>query len=108
MPDIHRVADVHEAVALASTFKRDGRYDWFRGQLQNWPLRSSIARLAQGEQEEGREKLGRFSHWAKTTPGLESLGTNIATFWAVAQHYGLPTNYIDFTTSLDFSSCVFR
>jgi hypothetical protein len=105
MSGIHRVRDVTEAVQLASEFRNSGRYDWFRGQLQNWPLKSSFARLTRSGQEDALDKVARLEQWAKETQGLESLTSsiegvsNIDGLVAVAQHYGLPTNYIDFTTS---------
>jgi hypothetical protein len=93
------VRDVREAVKLASDYKRAGEYDWFRGQLQDWPLKSSFARLAKPDQEQALDKVARFEHWVKTTTGLQSLASSVDAFAAVAQHYGLPTNYIDFTTN---------
>jgi hypothetical protein len=39
----------------------------------------------------------RLLLWARITPGLEPLYEDTRLLWAVAQHYGLPTNYLDFT-----------
>jgi hypothetical protein len=41
----HEVANVQEAVELASRFKDEGRYNWFRGQVQDWPPYSSYFRI---------------------------------------------------------------
>jgi len=95
---LHRVKNVSEAVALAEEFKRNGTHDWFRGQVSNWPLKSSYVRLKEEQLDETMQKLGRFEHWAKQTPGLESLAGHVDSLVAVAQHYGLPTNFVDFTT----------
>jgi hypothetical protein len=96
---IYRAKDLDDAIRYASSLKMNGSHDWFRGQLQNYPLRSSFTRLDKSEQEEALVKIGRFEQWAKNTPGLEGLAQNVDTLAAVAQHYGLPTNYIDFTVN---------
>lgn len=90
-----------DAIRVASSLKEQGAYDWFRGQFQNWPLRSSFVRLGKGREEKQRalERARRFIGWAKSTSGLETLVKDVDATSAVAQHYGIPTNYIDFTTS---------
>src|SRR4028118_418313 len=95
---IYRTKDAAEAVALATELKLNGTYDWFRGQISNWPLKSSFARLKPEAVDETMQKLTRFQHWVKMTPGLEQLADHADSIIAVAQHYGLPTNFIDFTT----------
>src|SRR5882724_10849961 len=95
---IHKVHDVYEAVRLAEQLKSSGEYDWFRGQTQNWPLVSSLGRTPQGRMDGVMQKLGRFEHWIKSTLGLESVAVSSDMIIAVAQHYGLPTNFVDFTT----------
>jgi len=101
MAQWHRARDVQDAIRLASALKNQGSYDWFRGQLQNWPLRSSFVRLGKEQEQEGLERAKRFIGWAKSTPGLEALVQDVDATCAVAQHYGIPTNYIDFTTSVE-------
>lgn len=95
---IHKVANVHEAIRLAEDLKGKGEQDWFRGQIQNWPLKSTYARLSEDDQKILMNKIGRFEHWIKSTVGLESIAANTDMLIAVAQHYGLPTNFVDFTT----------
>jgi hypothetical protein len=95
---ITKVRDVKEAVALCARLKQDGKYDWFRGQRMDWPLQSSFARLDETQREEALQRMARFERWVKRTPGLEPIGTSADMTIAVAQHYGLPTNFIDFTT----------
>lgn len=99
MGNVARVGDVHQAIALAARLRSSGKYDWFRGQVKNYPLVPSYIRLPEPEKDEALEKFGRFEHWVRTTPGLEELaaaGTDH--MLAVAQHYGLPTPFLDFTT----------
>jgi len=90
--------DVEEAVAVCATLQKAGRYDWFRGQTRDWPLRSSFIRLDSEQREEGLRQTARFDYWVKRTYGLEPLVLNPDMAVAAAQHYGLPTNFIDFTT----------
>jgi hypothetical protein len=93
-----RARNVDEAIAVASQLKARGDYDRFRGQLQDWPLCPSALRIDEAQRSVTLEKLGRFEHWIRSTQGLDSLLAPDA-FFAVAQHYGIPTNYIDFTTN---------
>lgn len=99
----HIVRNVEEAVELALKFKKEGRYDWFRGQLQsNWKPSSSLERaLARGESHEALTvRLERFIAWARHEPSLRYLteASNQDQLFAVLQHYGFPTCYIDFST----------
>ncbi len=98
---IHRVQNVSEAVGLTLEFKRKGTHNWFRGQISNWLLKSTYTRLKEEEMDEAMQKLARFERWVKLTPGLESLAGHADSIIAVAQHYGLPTNFVDFTTEPD-------
>jgi hypothetical protein len=95
---IYKAANVQEAVVLATDLKQMGKYNWFRGQIQNWPLLSSFARLKTEKVDEALQKAARFEHWFKTTRGLEDIAANTDMGIAVAQHYGIPTTFVDFTT----------
>lgn len=92
--------DVHHAVEMAESFKKEGRYDWFRGQTQPWPPRSSAHRKAKtGEEFKELQRIFySFEDWVKVTPGLEMLAKNDDAIMAVAQHYGIATHFIDFST----------
>lgn len=98
----YRVDDVHEAIAMATDFKRSGTYDWFRGQLKPWPPHSTALRVKLRDNDDWQEVLQkpllRFLRWLSITPGMESLVGDENAILAVAQHYGLPTDFIDFTT----------
>lgn len=97
---MHRITveSVEEAVRAAEQLKRPGRLYWFRGQSQDWPLRSSLVRVDPENRDLALEKTARYEGWIKHTPGLENLAANTDAAIAVAQHYGLPTNFVDFTT----------
>lgn len=99
MREIHRVKNQKEAIKLAKIFSESGKYDLFRGQAQNWNVTPSSARLNKKESEDGIEKLKRLYSFFETSENLIKYQLNIDWFFAVAQHYGLPTNYIDFTTN---------
>lgn len=96
------VANVEEAIKLAEAWRKEGRYDWFRGQIQAWPPASTIERKIgadAGKQQEYQELIGRFLRWAKDRPDLAYLcdDKNMNALFAVLQHYGVPTCYIDFS-----------
>jgi len=93
-----KVESVEEAVRAAQQLKRPGRPYWFRGQSKDWPLRSSLVRINPENRDVAMEKIARYEGWIKHTPGLENLAANTDATIAVAQHYGLPTNFVDFTT----------
>jgi hypothetical protein len=99
-----RVADVQEAVELAVRLQDEGRYDWFRGQVRDWPPYPSLLRPNSGRDDDTdrRRKLRYmlFCKWLGQTPELMHLLEErwVHEFFAIAQHYGIATNYVDFTT----------
>src|SRR5687767_7304956 len=104
MAKVFHASGVQEGVELAQRFKKDGTYDWFRGQVRDWPPRSSLARLRAGGEAEAidfaKRRLNLFFNWVEDNPALRYLTNdeNVDQLFAIAQHYGIPTNYIDFTT----------
>ena len=97
------VKNVEEAVEMALRFKSEGRYDWFRGQLSaEWAPQSSMERAIEGGQSQDflEQRLERFLGWARTESSLNYLAepVNRDQLFAVLQHYGFPTTYIDFST----------
>jgi hypothetical protein len=100
---ITKVASVEEAVSLAERLKAEGHYDWFRGQLRDWTPSSSLERkMLQSADTKLKldAKLSRFLTWIENQPALAHLTReeNIDSLFAVLQHYGFPTAYIDFST----------
>jgi hypothetical protein len=101
---VHEVASIEEAVELAYTFKDKGQYNWFRGQTQDWPPISSLARLYSSQDPERikifQQQVGMFFAWLNSTPDLQYLRQpeHVHDVFAIMQHYGIPTFYIDFTT----------
>ena len=101
---VYEVANVEEAVELAYKVKDEGRYNWFRGQVRDWLPVSSLQRvLASGDpeqKEKSTRRVAMFFDWIGTIPELRYLQApeHIHDFFAVMQHYAIPTHYIDFTT----------
>lgn len=99
----YQAASIDEAVALAERFKREGRYDLFRGQRSNWPVVASYARLGEQGRKDADKRLQFFFSWLAQQPDLVELADRhdrdiVDQKIAVAQHYGIPTNFCDFTT----------
>ena len=93
------VSSLYEAYALVLDFKKAGRYDWFRGQIHSWPIISSLSRLPKEKSDSAIEKLNRFATWASSIQDLKELPSFKDAVLAIAQHYGIPTPLVDFTTS---------
>ena len=75
MAQWHKARDLQDAIRLASALKDQGSDDWFRGQLQNWPLKSSFVRLGRTKSKRvskgpdgssvGRSQLRGWRRWCK-------------------------------------------
>jgi hypothetical protein len=102
MATIYRASSVWEAIQMAKSFKKDGRYDWFRGQIKAWPPTSTLHRIeSAGEQRRimfAHSRIQRFENWCNATSGLENIASEPDAPFAIAQHYGIATHLIDFTT----------
>jgi FRG domain len=72
--------------------------------VQCWPSSFSLFRVFQFQAKDDQqirraaERIDSFVRWAGITPGLEPIAKDHDALLAVAQHYGIPTHYIDFTT----------
>jgi FRG domain len=101
MPADHLVSSLDEAVDLARQWQANGSHKWFRGQARLWPLLSSLGRrFKAGTAAEAQARIGEFNAWAGQIPELRYLleEEHVHAFFAVLQHYGVPTHYIDFST----------
>ena len=102
--EIHKAANIEEAVELAHELKAKGDYNWFRGQVQEWPPVSSLFRIQTSGDSENELRAARrfamFLKWASEILELQYLREpgHIHDYFAILQHYGIPTRYIDFTT----------
>src|SRR5688572_14791455 len=92
-------ASLKEAIELCEQYKKDGTYNWFRGQVRDFrPLNPSLIRVDAARKEKIKEKLNRFGGWAINEPALKRYHRDYDALFAIAQHHGLPTLYMDFTT----------
>ena len=94
----YRAKDVKEAIRMAEGFKIKGIYDWFRGQKYDWPLISSYLRLNKDEIVRAEEEIKFFEYWIKNEVEVPYITSNYDHILGVGQHYGLKTNFLDFTT----------
>jgi hypothetical protein len=99
-----RVNSVEEAVYHANQLKASGGRSWFRGQGKDWPVQSTFQRVPTAQHDSTLRKLARFEGWVKSTPGLEKLAADPGATIAVAQRYGLLTNFVDFTMSPEIAA----
>jgi hypothetical protein len=99
MARVHHCAGIVEAVALAEDLKDRGKFDYFRGQVREWPVIAARLRIT-GEQEKAAdEEYALYEQWLSRTHGMEGLAHDEVAAIGVAQHYGLPTSFLDFSSS---------
>lgn len=99
----HHVENLDAALKLIRRLKETGKYDLFRGQNHTYPLRPSIARRPE-ELQANMALLDRFASWVHEHDSLSSLHGNNDAILAVAQHYSMPTPFLDFTTDPDVAA----
>lgn len=97
MRENYHAANLDEALALAIDFKKSGKYNLFRGQAQNWPVVTTAGRLSQEDYKKETETIRSLHDFFSTHDPLKKYVNDVDWFYAVAQHYSVPTNYLDFT-----------
>lgn len=97
MAKIYKTANLNDALQLAEEFRATDKYDLFRGQARNWPVIPSALRIGRKAHEEILQKLGRLYYFFQTNPFAKKYANDNDWFFAVAQHYGIPTRYLDLT-----------
>ncbi len=90
------VKNEKEALLLAAKYKKENKYDIFRGQKRRWDLVSSLSRIDDKKRELAYTRLNRFGTWVYNN-NINDLFEDKDKILSVAQHYGLPTSFIDFT-----------
>jgi hypothetical protein len=97
MVETYKVESLSQALKLARSFQRSGKYNLFRGQAKNWDVVSTGRRLPESDYEKKAKVLERLMFFMDEHKSLSKYKSSIDWFFAVAQHYGFATNYIDFT-----------
>lgn len=109
---VRYVASVQEGLDLAWHWQANGKADWFRGQVFPWPPRSSLARWRQqqerGETWSSSPALFRFLAWAERLPEMSTISNDESKLTAIAQHFGIPTDFVDFSVSPDVAALFSR
>lgn len=79
--------------------KKSNKKYYYRGQIHDWPIKSSASRVSYDEME--MEKTDFFVECFLQNPALDFKNDmeSIQKCYAIAQHYGYKTDLIDFTTS---------
>lgn len=92
------VASAEEATAYCLKLIADGSADLFRGQSNDWPsITPSLFRGSDEAKNQARVVLGEFTEWANTVPQMATYHNNDQAITAIAQHYGIPTSFLDLT-----------
>lgn len=99
MAKIYKANSPSEALKLARRFKKEKKYDLFRGQNEDWPLISSEGRLSPEKMEENGKRLLWLCDFLSQYESTNKYIKNVDDFVAIAQHYGIPTDFIDLTRS---------
>lgn len=103
------MADIDSAVELATKWSKEGKMDYFRGQAYPWPPRSSLMRSQDCSNGEilatNRTDLDRYWDWLEQHNTLSNLLDDPEHALAVAQHFGIPTDLVDFTKSPERGRC---
>jgi len=91
-------SDMAEAIRIASEGRQEGRWDLFRGQSNSdWEITSSAERLSEPGRLDAVNRVKRFVGWAQGVEGMSEYLSDLDSMFAIAQHYGLPTFFIDFS-----------
>lgn len=89
-----------EALRICTNLQRTGKATLFRGQKRDWPtLAPSLLRLSSEDRNRSAIKLKRFLEWANAVPQMASYRERLEELTAIAQHYGIPTTFLDLTGS---------
>ena len=102
MVDAIRCKTLKEAVTECHRLAATGDFDLFRGQAHQWPLLPTAFRRAASE--DVHYSLDHFRSWAGVTCREYDLARDDDIISAIAQHYGVTTTLLDFTTSIEIAA----
>lgn len=96
---VYSAPDVETTLAVVAHLQQEGRYQFFRGQENSdWLPYPSLARVPEHRQDEVKTRLYQFMGYARDVSRVTGVSYSTDDLWAIAQHYGLPTNFLDLTT----------
>lgn len=97
MENIIECGSFEEAIQLCWKLQAEEGFDFFRGQSTDWPtIAPSLLRSrSDSDKRESQKRLDEFLEWAKATPQMISYNQSDAKLTAIAQHYGVPTRFLD-------------
>lgn len=95
----YRVNSPTAALELARKLQKKHTFDLFRGQNEDWPLVASINRLSPKKRKEAAERLYIFQLFLAKHNPTKKYAKDLDYVVAIAQHYGIPTDFIDFSRS---------
>lgn len=101
MTKTYKTTNIKEALLLAKKFQKSGKYNLFRGQAQNWEVIPTAGRLSNHIFEQSKEQIERLFVFFNSDKSLKKYRKEVDSIFAIAQHYGIPTNYIDFTENIE-------
>lgn len=101
MSKTYKTKNIEEALKLAKKFQKSGKYNLFRGQARNWEVKPTAGRLPDKKFEKSKEQIERIFLFFNQDKTLKKYCKEVDSYFAIAQHYGIPTNYIDFTESVE-------
>jgi FRG domain len=86
---------LEQAIAHCHRMIKSGDFDIFRGQVSDWPLIPSAFRRPSKD----RDGLEEFEAWVLKSFAVADAINSPDAMTATAQHYGIPTKLLDFTSS---------
>lgn len=95
----HYLGSADKALAFCHRLAKAGMADLFRGQTKDWPtITPSLLRGNDVQRKKAVTILTQFIEWANAVPQMGRYWGNNQQITAIAQHYGIPTSYLDLTT----------
>jgi hypothetical protein len=101
MSQTYKTKNIEEALKLAKKLQKSGKYNLFRGQAQNWEVKPTAGRLSDKNFKKSKEQIKRIFLFFNQDKTLKKYCKDVDSYFAIAQHYGISTNYIDFTESVE-------